>query len=225
MIKYMSFMMREKTVFSLIFIAIATCACLSVFFHQQTVDAQSQTRELKNQIAQYGNATDQLNYYQNLTETLQHQLDINQAQIANLQNLTETLQDQANSLQTQINNLQNATCNATISALTVEPWDVEYGTPYFKDFNISIQNTGTVDAGGFTVRFTLEGNTSSIDQYYFSISPKQLGVFHVQETKTLQARMITGYVEVKQALSECNLVVQLVLDDAVLDERIQPIGP
>ncbi len=225
--------MHEKTLFSAIIIAIIALTSATLFFWQQTADAQKQTRELQNQIAQYESQTDRLTYYQNLTESLQNQLDANQAQVADLENLTETLQNQTANLQTQISNQdqQNSTyvatkgCNVTITAITQNPWDVVYTTPYFKDFNISIQNVGTVNAGGFTFRFTIEGNTTNIDSYYISISPSQLGVLHVQETKTVHLRMITPRLDMKGALSECTLSVQLMLDDTVLDEYKQPIGP
>jgi type II secretory pathway pseudopilin PulG len=147
-----------------------------------------------------------------------------QNQVAYYKNMTDALQTQASSLETQINDLQNPIDNVTFTAVSVGPWYLsEYAPPpYSKDINITLQNIGTRSIGGMTLDFKVEGNTTNID-LYISVSGL-LGVLHVQESKNVRVSLITPTVDRTQALSNCSLIITLMLDKNVLDNRAVTIG-
>jgi type II secretory pathway pseudopilin PulG len=147
-----------------------------------------------------------------------------QSQIAYYENMTDTLQTQASSLEAQINDLQNPIDNVTFTAISVGPWytGAYAPPPYTKDINITIQNVGTRNIGGEILDFKVEGNTTNI---FLSIHVSgQFGILHVQESKNLGVRLITGTIDQTQALSPCNLTITLMLDKNVLDRQTVRIG-
>jgi hypothetical protein len=106
----------------------------------------------------------------------------------------------------------------------VPPWhpDPLTGYPYYKDINITLQNVGTRNIGGVTLDVKLEGNTTNI-YLGIHVTTTQLGVFHIEESKSLLVRLITAK-EQRQALEDCRLRLTLMLDKNVLDRQTITIG-
>lgn len=146
-----------------------------------------------------------------------------QNQLAHYENVTDSLQTQASSLEAQIYDLQNPVVNVTFTDISVGPWIFDY--PYHKDINVTFQNVGTTTVGGVTLAFKVEGNTTNIGDFLIYVSPHQLGVLQVKELQTLKVRLATGWEDRKQALSECNFTITLMLDKLALDRQTVMIGP
>jgi type II secretory pathway pseudopilin PulG len=189
------FSTRKKLItFSLIIVTLIL-AFSALFLGSQMGEAQKKMRDLQNQVAYY-------------------------------ENMTDTLQTQTSSLETQINDLQNPIDNVTFTAISVGPWYVgEYAPPpYSKDINITLQNLGTRSIGGATLDFKVEGNTTVIDQFSIHVISGQLGILHVQESKNMTVRLIASTNDRTQVLSDCSLIITLMLDKPVLDGQTVTIG-
>jgi type II secretory pathway pseudopilin PulG len=148
-----------------------------------------------------------------------------QSQLAYYENVTGSLQTKASSLEAQIYDLQNPIVNATFTDISVGPW-VKRGMsdPYRKDINVTYQNVGTTFLGGVTLALKIDGNTTNIDNFLINIKPYHLGVVQVKELQTSQVSFLTGWEDRKQALSECNLTITLMLDKLTLDSQTVIIG-
>jgi uncharacterized protein YlxW (UPF0749 family) len=185
---------RKLVAFSLV-IVILSLAFSAVFLGSQMVEAQKKVRDLQSQIAYY-------------------------------ENMTDTLQTQASDLEAQINRLQDPIDNVTFTAISVGPWytGAYAPPPYSKDINITLQNIGTRKIGGVTLDFKVEGNTTNIDPFSIAVISGQLGVLHVQESKSMAVRLITPTIDLTQALEDCQLIITLMLDKEVLDRKTVTIG-
>jgi hypothetical protein len=146
-----------------------------------------------------------------------------QNQVAYHENVLDSLQTQASRLEAQIYNFQNPVVNVTFINISVGPWIFDYA--YYKYINVTFQNVGTIPIGGVTLAFKVEGNTTNIDNFLIYVSPHQLGVLQVQELKTMKVHLATGHEDRKQALSECNFTITLMLDKLVFDRQTVMIGP
>ena len=149
-----------------------------------------------------------------------------QSQVAYYENITDTLQAQADDLEAQISRLQNPIANVTFTAISVGPWyaGAYAPPPYSKDINITLQNIGTMRIGGMTLDFKVEGNTTNVDPFSTAIISGQLGVLHVQESKSMAVRLITPTIDLTRALADCQLIITLMLDKEVLDRKTVTIG-
>jgi type II secretory pathway pseudopilin PulG len=154
----------------------------------------------------------------------QKQVNELQSQLAYYENLTDNLQTKANNLETQIYDLQNPIVNATFTDISVGPWTKGgMSDPYRKVINVTYQNVGTTSIGGVTLALKIEGNTTNIDNFVINITPYHLGVVQVKELQTSQVSLLASW-EDKQALSECNLTITLMLDKLTLDSQTVIIG-
>jgi len=153
------------------------------------------------------------------------QVNALRSQLAHYENLTGSLQTKAGSLEAQIYDLQNPIVNAAFTDISIEPW-VKNGMsdPYRKVINVTYQNMGTTSIGGVTLALKLEGNTTGIDNFFINVTPYQLEVVQVNELQTSQVSFLTGWEDRKQALSECNLTITLMLDTLALDSQTVSIG-
>ena len=149
-----------------------------------------------------------------------------QSQVACYENLTDSLQTQARSLEAQIYELQNPIDNVTFTAISVGPWyaGAYAPPPYSKDISITFQNLGTRSVGGATLDFKVEGNTTNIDQFSIVVISSQLGVIHALESKNVTMRLMASTTDRTTALSNCRLVITLLLDKSVLDRQTVTIG-
>lgn len=149
-----------------------------------------------------------------------------QSQVAYYENMTDTIQTQASSLEAQIYGLQNPIDNVTPTAISVGPWyaGAYAPPPYSKDINITLQNLGTRSIGGVTLNFKVEGNTTNIDQFSIRVISSQLGVIHVLESKNMTVRLTASTTDRTLALSDCSLIITLMLDKNVLDRQTVTIG-
>ena len=186
---------RKKLItFSLIIVALILTFS-ALFLGSQMVEAQSKVRDLQSQVAYY-------------------------------ENMTDTIQTQASSLEAQIYGLQNPIDNVTFTAISVGPWyaGAYAPPPYSKDINITLQNLGTRSIGGVTLNFKVEGNTTNIDQFSIRVISSQLGVIHVLESKNMTVRLTASTTDRTLALSDCSLIITLMLDKNVLDRQTVTIG-
>lgn len=185
---------RKLITFSLIIVTLSL-ALSALFLGSQMVEVQKKVRDLQSQVSYY-------------------------------ENMTDTLQAQAIDLEAQISRLQNPIANVTLSAISVGPWyaGAYAPPPYSKDINITLQNIGTRRIGGMTLDFKVEGNTTNIDPFSIAVISGQLGVLHVQESKSMAVRLITPTTDLTQALEDCQLIITLMLDKEVLDRKAVTIG-
>jgi hypothetical protein len=148
-----------------------------------------------------------------------------QSQVAYYQNMTETLQTQANNLETQLSQLQNPTDNVTLTIVSNGAWhgDPLTGYPQYKFINISLQNYGNNDIGGMTLDFKVEGNTTNIDQFSIHAN-SNIGILHVLESKYINIQLIASTIDRTQTLSNCKLIITLMLDNNILDRQSVVIG-
>jgi hypothetical protein len=144
------------------------------------------------------------------------------SQISEAQKKVSDLQNQI----TYYENMMSAPVNVTFTDISLGPWYVqeEFGPPpYYKAINLTLQNGGTRDTGGLTLKFKVEGPIT-INDFAIYVNTWDLGILHVQEQKSLIVRLVTGTVEREQALSRSDLTITLMLDEAVLDEQSVRVG-
>jgi hypothetical protein len=154
----------------------------------------------------------QLNDAQKLTVDLQNQL-------AYYENGTGTLQTQVESLEARLNELKNPIYNVTITDVSSSGWVNPVGMALSKQFYITIKNIGDRDVGGLTTEFKIlaDGNVTDNDDFEITImSPMQLGVLHIQESMVITVDVLSSYYV---SFVGKSLVVTLMLDKSVLDER------
>jgi hypothetical protein len=132
-------------------------------------------------------------------------------------------QKKVSDLQNQITHYENmlsAPANVTFTDISLGPWYVQedFGPPpYHKAINLTLQNAGTRDTGGLTLRIKEEESIK--DDLAISVNTWELGILHVQEQKSLMVWLSTGNEEQKQAVSKSDLTITLMLDEVVLDEQ------
>jgi len=144
-----------------------------------------------------------------------------QNQLAEYENSTDTLQTRVSNLEAQLRELQNpilSTYNVTIVYVSSTPWTPVVGVTMGKRIYITIKNVGVSDIGGLTIDFkTHPDNSCKISL----VEPEQIGVLHVQESIVLTA---DAFGNVGVEFSGSSLVVSLMLDETVLDERTVPLS-
>jgi hypothetical protein len=181
--------MRKEKVFFLLLLIVAAAMVYSIWsFQGQLNDAKEQTFELQNQLAYY-------------------------------ENLTSTLQAQVNNLEAQLSDLQNPIYNVTIIDVSSTSWGNPVGMALLRVFSITIKNIGDRAVGGLTTEFKIlaDGNITDNDDFEITLThPEQLGVLHVQESTVIKVEVMSSYYV---SFAGKSLVVTLMLDKTVLDER------
>jgi hypothetical protein len=160
--------------------------------------------------------------FQNQTINAQKQTVDLQNQLAYYENLTDTLETRVSNLESQLRDLQNPIYNVTIATVSSTPWSPLVGVTMDKLIYITVKNIGVRDIGGFTIEFkTLsDGNVSDCCEISM-IEPEQVGVLHVQESIVLTAQALSN---VGVSFAGKSVVITLMLDKAVLDERTMPLS-
>ncbi|MGD0450575.1 MAG: hypothetical protein ABSA79_05915 [Candidatus Bathyarchaeia archaeon] len=150
-----------------------------------------------------------------------------------LGNQMNQAQNRVSELQNQVVNyekMMNAPPNVTFTNVSVGSWySEEYNgsplPPYTKPINATFQNLGTRSIGGLSLNCTVEGNPTKIgDDFLIYIDPQQLGILHPHESKSYFVRIVTGSASREATLSQCRLVLTLMLDKLVVDEKTVTIG-
>jgi type II secretory pathway pseudopilin PulG len=157
--------------------------------------------------------------FQNQTSDAQKQTVDLQNQLAYYENSTDTLQTRVSNLETQLRDLQNPIYNVTIANVSSTPWVPMVGLAVDKGIYITVKNIGVTDVGGFTIEFKPPSDTSCEISL---IEPEQIGVLHVQESIVLTAHAIST---VGVSFEGKSVVITLMLDETVLDERTVPLFP
>jgi hypothetical protein len=138
--------------------------------------------------------------------------------IWSFQRQIDDARERASNLEAQLSDLQNPTYNVTITNVTSTNWYFPAGMAYSKRFDITIKNIGDRDFGGLTIEFKIltNGNVTENEDFSVSlVSPKQLGVLHVQESTAIGVGVLTNFSVSRAGKS---LVVTLMLDGVVMDE-------
>jgi hypothetical protein len=119
----------------------------------------------------------------------------------------------------------NVTANVTMQNISVGLWhpDALVGAPYYKDINITVINNGFLKPGGMVLDAKVQGNNTNLDPFGIYIS-NQIGVLHIQESKSMSVRLIVPTIDRADILSEYNLSITLRLDGNVLDRQTVEIG-
>ncbi len=137
--------------------------------------------------------------------------------INELQVLNKDLQEQNNLLQEQITNQLNTNYNVKIINITLGSGGQTSGLSYWQEIVIQIQNNGPSPVGGITLNYDIVKDY--IIFYDFSwLKPDQMGIIHAGESKLIWIRLETDIYQLKN-LAGKNLVVTLMLDNHVLDEK------
>jgi hypothetical protein len=145
-----------------------------------------------------------------------------QNQLSDYENSTNTLQTRVSNLESQLDDLQNLIYNATIANVSSTPWTPIVGVAMDKLIYITVKNIGDRDIGGFTVEFKTLSDGNATDCCEISlIEPEQIGVLHVQESMVLTAQALS---DVGVSFAGKSLVITLMLDKTVLDERTLPLS-
>lgn len=145
-----------------------------------------------------------------------------QNQLAYFENSTDTLQTRVSNLEAQLRDLQNPIYNVTISTVSSTPWSPLVGVAMDKLIYITVTNIGVRDIGGFTIEFKTISDGNVTDYCEISmIEPQQIGVLHVQESMVLTAQAFSN---VGVSFAGKSVVITLLLDKAVLDERTVPLS-
>ena len=191
-------MRKEIVPFLILIVIVALVYSALVYsiwlFQNQTSDAQKQTVDLQNQ----------LSYYENLTTTLRTRMSNLEAQLRDLQNPVYP------------------TYNVTIANVSSTPWSPMVGLAVDKLIFITVKNIGVRDIGGFTIEFKTISNDNVTDRCEISmIEPRQIGVLHVQESIVLTAHALSN---VGVSFAGKSVVITLMLDETVLDERTMPLS-
>jgi len=156
-----------------------------------------------------------------ITEAQKQTLGL-QNQLAYYENSINTLQTRVSNLESQLHDLQNPIYNATIANVSSTPWTPIVGVAMDKLIYITVKNIGVRDIGGFTVEFKTLSDGNATDCCEISmIEPEQIGVLHVQESIVLTAQALSN---VDASFAGKSLVITLMLDKTVLDERTLPLS-
>ena len=118
--------------------------------------------------------------------------------------------------------IQNQPSNVKITNLTAGKWENPGGVQYTITFNVTFKNLGPKDIGGITLDYKISGNQSNLPYNLRWVSPKQLGVLHVEESKSIILFLETNLSYISQ-FTGCNFIATLMLDDVVLDEKLLTI--
>jgi hypothetical protein len=159
---------------------------------------------------------------------------MNQAQNKNLQlqeqinyykNMSDSLQIQEGNLRSEISNLQKPIDNITMSHISVGQWypDSLVGYPYYKFLNVTVLNAGYGNVGGLILDVQLRGNNTNINTLGIYVA-NRVGVIHTQESKSMSVQLISPTIQSTDALREYDLTLTLLLDGKVLDRQTMEMG-
>jgi cell division protein FtsL len=146
-----------------------------------------------------------------------------QNQLTYYENLTDTLQTQVSNLQAQLNDLKNPIYNVTIANISSTSWGNPVGMTRLKQFSITVKNIGVRDVGGLTAEFKIlaDGYVTDNDDFEVTlVDPQQVGVLNVQESMVMKVDVLSSFYV---SFAGKSLVVTLMLDKTVLDERTLPL--
>ena len=118
--------------------------------------------------------------------------------------------------------IQNQPSNIKITNITAGKWENPGGVQYTRTFNVTFKNHGPKDTGGITLNYKISGNQSNLPYNLRLVSHKQLGILHVEESKSIILFLETNLSYISQ-FTGLNFTATLMLDDVVLDEKLLTI--